>query len=64
VEIVHLYHCDHKKKCWSEQFNEQLAGLEYLHADVFLSGREDRSVKNKLKHHGNSHVKINFLSGI
>jgi hypothetical protein len=18
VEIVHLYHCDHKKKCWSE----------------------------------------------
>jgi hypothetical protein len=65
VEIVHLYHCDHEKKGWSEQFNEQLTGLEYLHADVFLSRRKDRrSAIRKLRvaHHANSHVKTPFIS--
>lgn len=42
VEIVHLYHCDHKKKSWSEESNEQFTGLEYLQADIILSEREDK----------------------
>lgn len=40
VEIVHLYHCDDKKKRWSEESNKQFTGLEYLQADILLSGRE------------------------
>jgi hypothetical protein len=40
VEIVHLYHCDDKKKGWSEESNEQFTGLEFLQANIILSGRE------------------------
>jgi hypothetical protein len=60
VEIVHLYNCYHKEKCWSEQFNEQLTGLEYLHADVLLPGREDRRQMeitfNEMKEYGSCHL--------
>lgn len=40
VEIVHLYHCDDKKKSWSEESNKQFTGLEFFQADIILSGRE------------------------
>lgn len=42
VEIVHLYHCDDKKKSWSEESNEQFTGLEFLQANIILSGREGK----------------------
>lgn len=40
VEIAQLYHCDHNKKCWNKEFNEQFTGLEYLQTYIFLSGRK------------------------
>lgn len=42
VEIMHLYHCDHKKKSWSEESNEQFTGLEFLQADIILSGTDSK----------------------
>jgi len=47
MEVVHLYHCDYQKERWSEEFNKQLTSLEYLHANVFLSGREDRRIRRR-----------------
>lgn len=59
MEIVHLYHCDDKEKSWSEESNKQFTGLEFLQADIILSGREGkRSAVRNLGDHRNSQVKI------
>jgi hypothetical protein len=59
VKIVHLYHCDHKKKSRSEESNEQFTGLEYLQSNIILSGREDkRSAVRRLADHRNSQGKV------